>query len=87
MANVSISHSGVGPACIENALRLTGFRFADSHKGQEYNMPRLQTLLDSKGTYVDWELLTNDAGERTTAFGRFAGFCGAADGRKSRLHS
>lgn len=36
-------------------------------------------MLDCKSAFVDWELLTDDQGARTTAFGHLAGVAGAAE--------
>lgn len=36
-------------------------------------------MLDSKSSFVDWELLTDESGARTTAFGYLAGLAGAAE--------
>ncbi|SCZ94622.1 BZ3500_MvSof-1268-A1-R1_Chr12-3g04003 [Microbotryum saponariae] len=62
--------------------------FSHTHKGQSYNMPLLSTMLQSGARYLDWELLTAPKGpsgklERTTAFGRFAGFAAMCDGLSS----
>lgn len=68
--------------------------FFHCHKGQDYNFPLLQTLLDSSarvGTrFIDYELLTDapskdatgrpSAGKRTVGFGYLAGYSGMADG-------
>ncbi len=53
--------------------------FSHTHKGQAYNMPLLQKFLDQKATLLDYELITNDDGQRTIAFGRYAGIAGAVD--------
>ncbi|MEZ5063679.1 MAG: hypothetical protein R3B81_03040 [bacterium] len=53
--------------------------FSHTIKGQPHNMPMLQTLLDRRGTLLDYELVTDDRGIRTIAFGRFAGLAGAID--------
>lgn len=50
--------------------------FSHTHKGQEHNMPMLRKFLDAKGSLLDYELLTDDAGQRQVAFGRFAGYAG-----------
>ncbi|KAM0786112.1 hypothetical protein ACM66B_006922 [Microbotryomycetes sp. NB124-2] len=54
--------------------------FSHTHKGQPYNLKLLQTMIESGHRFVDWELLTDDKGQRTTAFGWFAGFAGMFDG-------
>jgi alpha-aminoadipic semialdehyde synthase len=53
--------------------------FSHTIKGQDYNMPLLQRFLDQKATLLDYELITDDSGKRTIAFGRFAGIAGAVD--------
>ncbi|KAM0745747.1 hypothetical protein T439DRAFT_318945 [Meredithblackwellia eburnea MCA 4105] len=55
--------------------------FSHTHKGQAYNLGLLQTMLDTRSSrFIDWELLTDDTGVRTTAFGWLAGFSGMSDG-------
>ncbi|KAK4048433.1 hypothetical protein OIV83_004779 [Microbotryomycetes sp. JL201] len=55
--------------------------FSHTHKGQPYNLKLLQTMLESKASrFIDWELLTDDNGQRTAAFGWHAGFAGMVDG-------
>jgi len=51
--------------------------FSHTMKGQSYNMPLLQKFIDQKATLIDYELITNDEGLRTIAFGRYAGIAGA----------
>ncbi|NNE44880.1 MAG: hypothetical protein HKN12_11795 [Gemmatimonadetes bacterium] len=53
--------------------------FSHTIKGQPYNMPMLQRLLDLECTLLDYELVTDDDGVRTIAFGRHAGVAGAID--------
>jgi len=53
--------------------------FSHTMKGQPHNMPMLRRLLESGCTLLDYELVTDDAGVRTIAFGRFAGLAGAID--------
>jgi len=53
--------------------------FSHTIKGQEYNMPLLQKFIDQRATLIDYELMTNEQGVRTIAFGRFAGIAGAID--------
>jgi len=53
--------------------------FSHTIKGQSYNMGLLQKFIDQKGTLFDYEIITDDSGKRTIAFGRFAGIAGAAD--------
>ncbi|GJM44456.1 MAG: alanine dehydrogenase [Gemmatimonadota bacterium] len=53
--------------------------FSHTMKGQPYNMPMLRKLLDEGCTLMDYELVTDEDGVRTIAFGRFAGLAGAID--------
>ena len=53
--------------------------FSHTIKGQPYNMAMLRTLLEREATLYDYELVTDDAGVRTIAFGRFAGLAGGLD--------
>lgn len=53
--------------------------FAHVIKGQAYNMPLLQRLLDLQCTLVDYEPITNDQGKRLVLFGREAGQAGLID--------
>lgn len=51
--------------------------FAHVAKQQPYNQPLLRALLDKNITHIDYEYLTDDAGRRLIAFGRWAGMVGA----------
>ena len=53
--------------------------FSHTIKGQDYNMPLLQRFLDQDATLIDYELMKDERGIRTIAFGRFAGIAGAID--------
>lgn len=53
--------------------------FSHTIKGQDYNMPLLQRFLDQQATLIDYELMKDERGIRTIAFGRFAGIAGAID--------
>ena len=55
----------------------TYFFFSHTIKQQEYNRELLRAILDKQITLVDYECLTNDAGNRLLAFGRYAGIVGA----------
>ncbi|MBT8220870.1 MAG: NAD(P)-dependent oxidoreductase [Bacteroidia bacterium] len=55
----------------------TYFFFSHTIKGQVYNRKLLQAILDKKIRLIDYEVLTNEAGQRVIAFGRFAGMVGA----------
>jgi alanine dehydrogenase len=58
----------------------THFFFSHTTKKQEYNRELLQIVLDKKVKLIDWEGLTNEAGQRLIAFGRYAGIVGAYNG-------
>ena len=58
--------------------------FSHTIKGQNYNMPLLQAILDKNVTLMDYELVKNDKGfriiffgkhESTDGFSRFHSFC------------
>lgn len=53
--------------------------FSHTMKGQPDNMPALARLLELGCTLIDYELITNDAGQRLVAFGPFAGLAGMID--------
>ncbi|KAJ1649715.1 hypothetical protein IWQ61_009285 [Dispira simplex] len=53
--------------------------FSHTHKGQTYNQPTLQTVLNKRIRLIDYELITDDQGKRTVLFGRQAGWAGAVD--------
>ncbi|MBZ0268908.1 hypothetical protein K8I85_12180, partial [bacterium] len=53
--------------------------FSHTMKGQSYNMPMLRRLMDAGCTLLDYELVTDENGLRTIAFGRHAGLAGAID--------
>ncbi len=53
--------------------------FSHTIKGQSYNMPLLQAILDKKITLMDYELVKNDEGFRLIFFGKFAGYAGIID--------
>jgi len=53
--------------------------FSHTIKGQDYNMGLLQKFIDQKATLIDYEPIVDDSGQRTIAFGRFAGIAGAID--------
>ncbi|KAF5390911.1 hypothetical protein D9757_004030 [Collybiopsis confluens] len=61
----------------------TYMMFSHTAKGQEYNMPLLSRFLSESSdpasllpTLIDYELLTDDSGRRTLAFGHHAGLAG-----------
>jgi len=53
--------------------------FSHTIKGQDYNMPLLQKFIDQKATLIDYEPIVDEHGQRTIAFGRYAGIAGAID--------
>jgi saccharopine dehydrogenase (NAD+, L-lysine forming) len=58
----------------------TYFFFSHTVKRQIHNRPLLQAALDKNITLIDYELLTDDYGQRLIAFGKFAGMVGAHNG-------
>lgn len=57
--------------------RKTYLFFSHTIKGQKYNMPLLQKILDSGSTLIDYEKITDEKGRRLVYFGRYAGDAGA----------
>ncbi|MFH1727846.1 MAG: bifunctional lysine ketoglutarate reductase /saccharopine dehydrogenase family protein [Pseudomonadota bacterium] len=53
--------------------------FSHTIKGQEYNMPLLQKLIDQKCTLIDYEKITDSDNKRLVFFGRYAGIAGMID--------
>ncbi|KAJ1915090.1 hypothetical protein IWQ60_008570 [Tieghemiomyces parasiticus] len=54
--------------------------FSHTHKGQPYNQPTLQAVLDRHIRLIDYELITDPTTHRRTVlFGRQAGLAGAID--------
>ncbi|KAI8352990.1 Saccharopine dehydrogenase-domain-containing protein [Mortierella sp. GBAus27b] len=54
--------------------------FSHTHKGQEYNMPMLQDVLDKNIRLMDYELMANEKKQRLVLFGKHAGYAGMIDG-------
>ncbi len=50
--------------------------FSHTIKGQDYNMPMLQHILDVGATLIDYELIKDSSGRRLVFFGRHAGLAG-----------
>ncbi|CAG8449603.1 19009_t:CDS:2, partial [Racocetra fulgida] len=48
--------------------------FSHTHKGQLYNMPMLQDILDKKIRLIDYELMTDAQKRRLVLFGTHAGY-------------
>lgn len=53
--------------------------FSHTIKGQKYNMPMLQRLLDLGCTLIDYEKITDEKGRRLVYFGNYAGLAGMLD--------
>ena len=53
--------------------------FSHTIKGQPYNMPLLQKILDLSCTLIDYEKITDENGRRLIFFGNFAGLAGMID--------
>jgi len=53
--------------------------FSHTIKGQSYNMPMLQKILDLSCTLIDYEKITDEKGRRLIFFGNFAGLAGMID--------
>ncbi len=58
----------------------TYFFFSHTYKEQPYNRKLLKAILDKKIQLVDWEMITNENGQRLIAFGRYAGIVGCYNG-------
>ncbi len=58
----------------------TYFFFSHTIKEQPYNRSLLQTILKKHIQLIDYEVLTNEQGQRLIAFGVFAGMVGAHNG-------
>ena len=50
--------------------------FSHTIKGQDYNMPMLQHILDTRATLLDYELIRDEKNRRLVFFGRHAGLAG-----------
>ncbi len=53
--------------------------FSHTIKGQPFNMPMLQAILDQQITLLDYELVVDDQGKRLIYFSNFAGYAGMID--------
>jgi len=75
---------GVKEVPIENLIpNKTYFFFSHTTKEQPYNRGLLKAILDNNITLIDYECLTDEAGMRVVAFGRYAGIVGAYNGIKT----
>ncbi|KAG0210244.1 hypothetical protein BGX33_005025 [Mortierella sp. NVP41] len=61
--------------------------FSHTHKGQKYNMPMLQDVLDKKIRLIDYELMANEQKQRLVLFGKYAGYAGMIDGHVGMAHN
>jgi alanine dehydrogenase len=72
---------GVKEVCVDDLYAgKTHIFFSHVTKRQPYNRALLQAVLRKGITLLDYELLTDDVGLRTVAFGRYAGIVGAHHG-------
>lgn len=53
--------------------------FSHTIKGQDYNMPLLQKMIDAKTQLIDYERIVDEKGQRLIFFGRHAGLAGMID--------
>lgn len=53
--------------------------FSHTIKGQDYNMPLLQAMMDKITQLIDYERIVDDEGRRLIFFGRHAGLAGMID--------
>lgn len=58
----------------------TYFFFSHTIKAQPYNRDLLKAVIAKNIRLIDYEVLTNEDGQRVIAFGRFAGMVGAHNG-------
>ena len=58
----------------------TYFFFSHTIKKQVYNRKLLQAVIEKNIQLIDYEVLTNERGQRLIAFGRWAGIVGAHNG-------
>ncbi|WP_107038205.1 NAD(P)-dependent oxidoreductase [Brumimicrobium mesophilum] len=56
------------------------FFFSHTFKMQPYNRKLLQTIIEKKIQLTDYEVLTNETGNRIIGFGRYAGIVGCYNG-------
>jgi len=53
--------------------------FSHTIKGQKFNMPMLQKMMDLKCNLIDYEKISDEKGRRLVFFGRYAGLAGMTD--------
>lgn len=69
---------GVKEVSIDDLIpHKTYFFFSHTIKKQPYNKTLLQKILENNIRLIDYEVITNEKGERLIAFGQFAGIVGA----------
>lgn len=72
---------GVKEVKIETLIpQKTYFFFSHTIKEQPYNKPLLKAVLEKQIQLIDYEVITNENGQRVIAFGRWAGIVGAHNG-------
>ncbi len=72
---------GVKEVPIEQLIpNKTYFFFSHTIKEQSYNRKLLQAIVEKNIRLIDYEVLTNNKGQRLIAFGKFAGMVGAHNG-------
>jgi len=72
---------GVKEVPISNLIpKKTYFFFSHTIKEQAYNRRLLQTAINRHLRLIDYEVITDDNGQRLIAFGKFAGMVGAHNG-------
>jgi len=58
--------------------------FAHVAKKQPHNLSMFKSMAENKLSFIDFEYLTTDKGQRVVAFGRHAGIVGAYNGLRAR---
>jgi len=58
--------------------------FAHVAKKQPHNLDMFKSMAENKLSFIDFEYLTTDKGQRVVAFGRHAGIVGAYNGLRAR---
>ena len=53
--------------------------FSHTIKGQKYNMPMLQHIMNTGSTLIDYERVVDEKGRRLIYFGNWAGMAGISD--------
>ena len=69
---------GVKEVAVEDLLSdKTYLYFSHTHKGQKHNLRSLKAVLAKNIRLIDYELITDDQGQRAVLFGKYAGYAGA----------